>query len=76
MNPFQSTVQATITKLTPVEIHGNRFDQVEYTTDDEPTRPQAARLASEAFYQGAAVGDRIEVESLMGIVLRIGRTDG
>ena len=61
-----------ILQLRPYELHGTRYYAVAYRLDsDAPDAAREARISFEMIYDGAQPGDRILIESVLGVVDRI-----
>jgi hypothetical protein len=63
-----------IVDVRPYELHGTRYYAVLYRLDGDPeTGAREARLSFDMIYEGAGAGDRILVQSVLGVVDRIER---
>ena len=63
-----------LTKLQPVSIHGQVSWDVFFTDVEDPEgQVHAARLGPEAVAQNLEPGDRIQVEYLVGVAVRVTR---
>jgi hypothetical protein len=59
-------------QLRPYELHGTRYYAVAYRLDSgAPDAAREARVSFEMIYDGAQPGDRILIESVLGVVDRI-----
>ena len=65
---------ATIVAVRPFELHGTPYYAVMFRFhDDPPDGAREARLSHDMAYEGIAVGDRVMVASVLGVVDRITR---
>ncbi|MBI5285363.1 MAG: hypothetical protein HY874_09740 [Chloroflexi bacterium] len=61
-----------ILQLRPYELHGTRYYAVAYRLDADPAdAAREARVSFDMIYDGAQPGDRILIESVLGVVDRI-----
>jgi hypothetical protein len=61
-----------IVDVRPYELHGTRYYAVLYRLDGDPENgAREARLSFDMIYDGAQVGDRVLIESVLGVVDRI-----
>ncbi len=71
---LKGTRQAILRKIQPVSIHGQISWDVFFTDADDPDgQTHAARLGPEAVIRNLEPGDRIQVEYLVGVPVRITR---
>jgi hypothetical protein len=71
---LKGTRQGILRKIQPVSIHGQISWDVFFTDVDDPHgQAHAARLGPEAVTRDLEPGDRIEVEYLVGVPVRIRR---
>ena len=65
-----------IIDLRPYELHGTRYYAVRYRLDGDPeTGAREARLSFDMIYEDAQPGDRVLIESVLGVVDRVLRAD-
>lgn len=64
-----------IIDLRPYELHGTPYFAVLYRFDAEPERQREARLAFDMIYPDPQIGDRVLIESILGQVDRMSRSD-
>lgn len=62
-----------IVDLRPYELHGTRYYAVLYRLDADPERAREARLSFDMIYDDPKPGDRVLVESVLGVVDRVTR---
>jgi hypothetical protein len=63
-----------IVDIRPYELHGTRYYAVLYRLEGDPdTGAREARLSFDMIYEGAHPGDRVLIESVLGVVDRIAR---
>jgi hypothetical protein len=61
-----------ILQLRPYELHGTAYYAVLYRLDgDPPDGAREARLSSDMIYAGPQPGDRVLIESVLGVVDRV-----
>jgi len=73
---LKGTRQGILRKIQPVSIHGQISWDVFFTDVDDPQgQAHAARLGPEAVTRTLEPGDRIQVEYLVGVPVRITRAD-
>jgi hypothetical protein len=71
---LKGTRDAILKKLQPVSIHGQISWDVFFTDAADPDgQLHAARLGAEAIAQNLEPGDRIQVEYVVGVPIRITR---
>jgi hypothetical protein len=65
-----------IVDLRPYELHGTKYFAVQYRLDADPdTGAREARLSFDMIYEGAQPGDRVLIESVLGVVDRVRRAE-
>lgn len=57
----------------PYELHGTRYFAVLYRLDASPGEGREARLSFDMIYDDPRPGDRVLVESVLGVVDRMSR---
>ena len=62
-----------IVDLRPYELHGTRYFAVLYRLDAAPDEPKEARLSFDMIYDDPQPGDRVLIESVLGVVDRMSR---
>ena len=63
-----------IVDLRPYELHGTKYFAVRYRLDGDPdSGAREARLSFDMIYEGAQPGDRVLIESVLGVVDRMRR---
>jgi hypothetical protein len=62
-----------IVDLRPYELHGTRYFAVLYRLDVSPDQSREARLSFDMIYDDPRPGDRVLVESVLGVVDRMSR---
>lgn len=71
---LKGTRDGILKRVQPVSIHGQVSWDVFYTTTDDPDgQIHVARLGPEAVTGNLEPGDRIEVQYLMGVAVRVSR---
>ena len=71
---LKGTRDGLLKKVQPVSIHGQVSWDVFFTdVDDEGGQTHVARLGPEAVSQNLEPGDRIQVEYLVGVPVRVTR---
>jgi len=72
---LKGTRDGILKKVQPVSIHGQMSWEVVFTfLDDQSEQLNAARVGAEAITGGRVeVGDRIRVEYLVGVVVKVTR---
>jgi hypothetical protein len=70
---LKGTRQAVVRNLRSVSIHGQRSLEIVFTYDDDPNEQlNAARVGDEAIVGlPLDVGDHIDVEYLVGVVVKV-----
>ena len=72
---LKGTRDAILKKLQPVSVHGQMSWDVSFADVDDPDGPvSVARVGSEAVANNLEPGDSIELEYLIGQVVRVSRT--
>ena len=64
-----------IIDLRAYELHGTRYFAVLYRLDATPEQAREARLSFDMMYDDPQPGDRVLVESVLGVVDRMTRVD-
>jgi len=67
------TVPATVHTVHPLDIHGDRYVDIQLELDDEPGALRSARIGASEFPEGLAPGDRVEARFTMGVLVRLTR---
>ncbi|MBF6600279.1 MAG: hypothetical protein IVW36_07205 [Dehalococcoidia bacterium] len=67
---------ATVLQARAFELHGTRYYAVIYRLDAEPGQVREARLSFDMIYDDPQPGDRVLVESVLGVVDRMARAEG
>jgi hypothetical protein len=62
-----------IVGLRPYELHGTRYYAVLYRLDAAPEAAREARLSHDMIYDDPQPGDRVQIESVLGVVDRISK---
>jgi hypothetical protein len=71
---LKGTRQAILKKLQPVSIHGQMAWDVYFVRADDPDgQTSVARVGTEAVAMNIEAGDPIELEYLVGQVVRVSR---
>lgn len=71
---LKGTRQGILTRLQPVSIHGQLSFDVYFTdAESQDGQPYVARLGPEVVAPDLEPGDRIDVEYLMGVAVRVSR---
>jgi hypothetical protein len=75
---LKGTRDAVLKKIRPVSIHGQMSWEIFFTYVDDPDeQPHAARVGAEAIVgHSLEAGDRIQVEYLVGVVVKVTRLPG
>ncbi len=60
-----------ILDLRPYELHGTRYFAVLFRLDASPEQAREARLSFDMIYDDPQPGDRVLVESVLGVVDRM-----
>lgn len=66
-------MRAVLQAVQPYELHGVRYYQLLYVTEDG--RPREARLSHDMAYSDPRPGDTVEVHAILGIVDRVTRVE-
>ena len=73
---LKGTRDAVLKGIQPVSIHGQVSWDVFFVDPDAPAGPmQVARLGPEAVAEALQAGDRIRVEYLVGVPVRVTRAE-
>jgi hypothetical protein len=64
-----------IVDLRPYELHGTRYFAVLYRLDAAPDQAREARVSFDMIYDDPRPGDRVAIESVLGVVDRITRSE-
>lgn len=67
--------EATLLQVRPYELHGTQYFAVLLQMDAEPDRAREARLSFDMIYDEPRPGDRVRVESVLGVVDRVTRSE-
>ena len=71
---LKGTREGLLKRLQPVSIHGQLSWDVFFTDINDPDgQPYVARLGAEAIASHLEPGDRISVEYLVGVAVRVSR---
>jgi hypothetical protein len=71
---LKGTRQGILRRIQPMSIHGQISWDVFFTDADDPDgQPHVARLGPEAVSQNLEPGDRIAVEYLVGVPVKVTR---
>ena len=71
---LKGTKDGLLKKMQPVSIHGQMSCDVFFTdVDDADGQTHVARLGPEAISPNLEPGDRIQVEYLVGVAVRVSR---
>lgn len=71
---LKGTREGRLKKVQPVSIHGQVSWDVFFTDVDDPDgQVHAARLGPEAVAQNVEPGDRIQIEYLVGVAIKVTR---
>ncbi|MGE4054975.1 MAG: hypothetical protein AB7F99_09260 [Vicinamibacterales bacterium] len=71
---LKGTRQGVLRKIQPVSIHGQISWDIFFSDPDDPDgQTHAARLGPEAVAHNLEPGDRIQVEYLVGVPVRVTR---
>ena len=63
----------TVLGMRPVDIHGDRYVDVAVETDEVPPREMSGRVPASECPDDLAVGERVNVRFVMGVMVRIKR---
>jgi len=61
-------MEAILAAVEPYSIHGTPYFRIAWATAEEPDKVTQGRVAAEGIYKGAAVGDRVEIRLLLGVI--------
>jgi len=67
------TKLGTIRALRPLDIHGDRYVDVQLALDETPGQHFVGRVAASECPSGLAAGDRVEARFTMGVIVRLTR---
>lgn len=72
---LKGTRDAVLKRIQPISIHGQMSWEILFTFLDDPTEQlNAARVGAEAIVgRSLEAGDRIQVEYLVGVVVKVTR---
>jgi hypothetical protein len=71
---LKGTRDAKLRRIQPVSIHGQMSWEIVFTHADDPGEQlNAARVGPEAIIGSLEAGDRIQVEYLVGVVVKVTR---
>ena len=71
---LKGTRNGILRKIQPVSIHGQVSCDVYFTDVDDPGgQVHVARLGSEALPHNLEPGDRVQIEYLVGVAIRVAR---
>lgn len=75
---LKGTRDAILNRIQPIEIHGQQSWEIVFTHLDDPeAQLHAARVGDEAIVgEALEAGDRIQVEYLVGVVVKVTRLPG
>jgi hypothetical protein len=59
----------------PFELHGTRYYSVIFRLDEDRDQAREARLSADMIHDGPQPGDRVIVESVLGVVDRIRKAE-
>lgn len=62
---------ATVQRIMPVLIHGQKNYRVELAIDSMPGQPIQAQFASQAFDESIQPGGKVEVSFVVGVAVEI-----
>jgi len=69
---LRGTREAIIHKMQPVSIHGQLSYDLHYQfTDDPEGQPRVARIGPEAIEPGVQVGDKVNLDFVVGVVTSV-----
>lgn len=69
---FFSRKEATLLEIHALAIHGSPYYDILYAyTEELDPQPQGARIGGEMIYPGAQPGDRVLVERVANVVMRV-----
>lgn len=71
---IRGTRGAILKKVTPFDLHGERYYDLVYVFADDPGEEvMAARVAYDAIYDGPRAGDRVTLQFLLNMVTKVDR---
>jgi hypothetical protein len=74
---LKETRDGILKRVQPVSIHGQISWDVFFTNVDDPDGPtHVARMGPEAVANNIEPGDRIQVDYLVGVAVKVTRTTG
>ena len=69
---FFSRKEAILQELRALQIHGALFYDIAYTyTDQLNAKLESARISGEMIYPNAQTGDRVFIEKIANLVMRV-----
>ncbi len=68
---IRGTQEAILHKVTPYDLHGQRYYEFLYTLVDEEGSIRGARLSSDAVYPNPRPGDRVQLFIVMNLVVQV-----
>ena len=68
------TRTGTIKSLQPIDIHGDRYVDVQLELDDSPGQPFLGRISAAECPPDLTAGDRVAARFTMGVIVRLART--
>ena len=63
----------TVRRVTPVDIHGDRYVDLLVAFDGEPDAPRGGRVSAAEVPSGLEPGDRVSVRFVMGVMVGVSR---
>ncbi len=73
---LKGTRDAILRKIQPISIHGQPSWDVYFSDVDDPDgQMHVARVGPEAVAHNLEVGDRIQLDYLVGVVVKVKRVD-
>jgi hypothetical protein len=73
---LKETRDGILKRVQPISIHGQISCDVFFTAADDPDGPtHVARLGPEAVANNIEPGDRIQVDYLVGVVVKVARVN-
>jgi hypothetical protein len=67
------TRAGAVRSAVPVDIHGDRFDDLAVILDGEPGPPATGRVSASECPAGLVPGDRVSVRFVMGVMVNVAR---
>jgi hypothetical protein len=64
----------TVRSATPLDIHGDRYVDLQISLDGDPGPPVRGRVAASDCPADLAVGERVNVRFTMGVMVRVERS--